>query len=410
MVKWRVFRQTCFHNMQHQKLKTKLWTLTGNLNDTADNETWEKEMFSIFSNANIFEEEDVALLTELTEKALLKDEAIQRPGFGRVIKGLMDLTPDFETVCEEIWGDEELEEIVEDLESYDEEEPLAVYGSIWSDSTALEQVGDCHWYTMDFCARALTNDAAFQREDFSEVLTYVLEEAEKRLGNPDMGHYEFFETLFEHPLMLERKDYLTLFVHVINCGMTEIKFMNLQSDLATISDDQTWEEKVIRVIDRFDIWQNYIGALFFEQMERALWNEEAPKRAGFGKVLKRLMDLTVSFPEACEVLLGERHEVYREIYHGPVDGAAYLKGVKPFGPVNICIKALSHKTAMNRPDFPELLIYVFEEIKTKLGNEIKKIYYYNSAVELFQNEAFKSRKDSQELINAVKELHPNLEI
>ncbi len=378
-----------------------------NLNDTADNETWEKEMFSIFSNANIFEEEDVTLLTELTEKALLKEEAVQRPGFGRVIKGLMDLTPNFETVCEKIWGDYLEDELID----YDEyENPLEVYGPFWDDSPTLDQVGDCHLYTMDFCARALNNDAAFQREDFSEVLTYVLEEAEKRLGNPDMGHYEFFETLFEHPLMLERKDYLTLFVHVINCGMTEIKFMNLEFDLATVSDDQVWEEKVIRAIDRFDIWQNYIGGLFFEQMERALWNEEAAKRAGFGKVLKRLMDLTVSFPEACEVLLGERHEVYREIYHKPVDGEAYLKGVKPFGPVNICIKALSNKTAMNRPDFPELLIYVFEEIKSKLGNEIKKIYYYNSAVELFQNEAFKSRKDSQELINAVKELHPNLEI
>ncbi|MBO0322888.1 hypothetical protein J0X14_11325 [Muricauda sp. CAU 1633] len=192
-----------------------------NLKDTSANETWEKEMFSIFSNANIFEEEDVALLTELTEKALLKDEAVQRPGFGRVIKGLMDLTPNFETVCEEIWGDE-LEDELEDYDDEDED-PLEVYGAIWSDSTALEQVGDFHWYTMDFCARALTNDAAFQRNDFSEVLTYVLEETEKRLGNADLTHFESFEALFAHPLMSERKDYSELYEHVINCGVTDIK-------------------------------------------------------------------------------------------------------------------------------------------------------------------------------------------
>ncbi|WP_036382453.1 hypothetical protein [Muricauda sp. MAR_2010_75] len=196
-----------------------------NLNDTADNETWEKEMFSIFSNANIFEkQEDVALLSELTEKVLLKEEAAQRPGFGRVIKGLMDLTPSFPTCCEEVLGDD-LESTLEDLD--DEEEPLEVFGSLWYESTINDHIYELHWFTMDFCAKALTNDAAFQREDFSEVLTYVLEETAKRVGPVDLTHFEYFEKLFAHPLMLERKDYSTLYGHVIDCGVTDIKFMDL---------------------------------------------------------------------------------------------------------------------------------------------------------------------------------------
>lgn len=130
------------------------------------------------------------------------------------------------------------------------------------------------------------------------------------------------------------------------------------------------------------------------------------------------MDLTVSFPEACEVLLGERHELYSDFYYAckPLMSEAYLKRVRPFEPTKISIKALSHKTAMNRPDFPELLIYVFGELKTKLGsletleNQEKVGFFHDEALELLQSEAFKSRKDSQELINAVKELHPKLEI
>jgi hypothetical protein len=93
------------------------------------------------------------------------------------------------------------------------------------------------------------------------------------------------------------------------------------------SDDQAWEEKVNRAIDRFDIWQKYVGGFFFSHMEKALLNEDAAKRAGFGRILKRLVDLTVSFPEACEVLLGERHELYSDFYYArkPLMEAVFLK-------------------------------------------------------------------------------------
>ena len=185
-------------------------------------------------------------------------------------------------------------------------------------------------------------------------------------------------------------------------------------------DDQAWEEKVNRAIDHFDIWQKYVGGFFFSHMEKALWNEDAAKRAGFGRILKRLVDLTVSFPEACEVLLGECHELYGDFYCAcqPLMDAIFLKNINPFEPIKLSFKVLSHKTVMNRPDFPELLIYVFGALKTKLGNletlENQKKegegFFYNTALELLQSEAFKSRKDSQELINAVKELHPKLEI
>ncbi len=112
-------------------------------------------------------------LTELVHRVLKKPEAVAHPDWGEAIEALMDLTPSYADITEDVYGQR-----LDPGDAADDE------GGV------VDNFIDDHLCTADYCLLALATPKAIQREDWADVLRYVCTQKEARVGSMPLGDDE----------------------------------------------------------------------------------------------------------------------------------------------------------------------------------------------------------------------------